>query len=156
MLVCICLSMRYPVHPFPGVWWRLVVFGFQLLKSLMDRSMFHDFKARLSWRKYNPGTVKELDFYPDLITGISVGEDLISLTPTACLLSFSCFLTQELNWSLSPQTPISWLNVYMQVAYLKETDELLIPRYPQATFTQIAEVVCVSLLMNWYIIWVLH
>lgn len=34
----------------------------------------------------------------------------------------------------------------MQVAYLKETDELLIPRYPQATFTQIAEVqyvVCV-------------
>lgn len=58
------------------------------------------------------------------------------------------FLTQELNWSLSPQTPISWLNVYMQVAYLKETDELLIPRYPQATFTQIAEVVRVSLLMN--------
>lgn len=49
-------------------------------------------------------------------------------------------LSQELKWSLSPQTPISWLNVYMQVAYLKETDELLIPRYPQATFTQIAEV----------------
>ncbi len=59
-------------------------------------------------------------------------------SPTACLLS----LTQELKWSLSPQTPISWLNVYMQVAYLKETDELLIPRYPQATFTQIAEVCC--------------
>ena len=47
---------------------------------------------------------------------------------------------QELNWSLSPQTPISWLNVYMQVAYLKDTEELLIPRYPQATFTQIAKV----------------
>lgn len=28
----------------------------------------------------------------------------------------------------------------MQVAYLKETDELLLPRYPQATFTQIAQV----------------
>lgn len=53
---------------------------------------------------------------------------------------FLSSLTQELKWSLSPQTPISWLNVYMQVAYLKETDELLIPRYPQATFTQIAEV----------------
>lgn len=51
-----------------------------------------------------------------------------------------CSLTQELKWSLSPQTPISWLNVYMQVAYLKETDQLLIPRYPQTTFTQIAEV----------------
>lgn len=47
---------------------------------------------------------------------------------------------QELKWSLSPQTPVSWLNVYMQVAYLKETDELLLPRYPQATFTQIAQV----------------
>lgn len=52
-----------------------------------------------------------------------------------CLL-----LLQELKWSLSPQTPVSWLNVYMQVAYLKETDELLLPRYPQATFTQIAQV----------------
>jgi len=52
--------------------------------------------------------------------------------------------TQELNWGLSPQTAISWLNVYMQVAYLKETEELLIPIYPQATFTQIAKVcVCV-------------
>ena len=31
----------------------------------------------------------------------------------------------------------------MQVAYLKDTEELLIPRYPQATFTQIAKV-CMS------------
>lgn len=54
------------------------------------------------------------------------------------------FLTQELKWSLSPQTPISWLNVYMQVAYLKETEDLLIPRYPQTTFSQISEV-CVRL-----------
>ncbi|MEQ2180032.1 hypothetical protein GOODEAATRI_031430, partial [Goodea atripinnis] len=45
----------------------------------------------------------------------------------------------ELNWCLSPQTPISWLNVYMQVAYLKDTEELLISRYPQETFTHIAE-----------------
>lgn len=50
------------------------------------------------------------------------------------------FSIQELKWSLSPQTPIAWLNVYMQVAYLKDTDELLLPRYPQETFTQIAQV----------------
>lgn len=31
----------------------------------------------------------------------------------------------------------------MQVAYLKEAETLLIPGYPQATFTQIAEVKCV-------------
>lgn len=57
-----------------------------------------------------------------------------------CFFLLLSTLSQELKWSLSPQTPISWLNVYMQVAYLKETDQLLIPRYPQTTFTQIAEV----------------
>ncbi|MEQ2297464.1 G1/S-specific cyclin-E1, partial [Ameca splendens] len=52
----------------------------------------------------------------------------------------------ELNWCLSPQTPISWLNVYMQVAYLKDTEELLISRYPQETFTQIAELLDLCML----------
>ncbi|KAM4592666.1 G1/S-specific cyclin-E1 isoform 2-T2 [Odontesthes bonariensis] len=65
------------------------------------------------------------------------------VTDEACtedeILSMEIIIMMELKWSLSPQTPISWLNVYMQVAYLKETEELLIPKYPQATFTQIAE-----------------
>uniref|UniRef100_A0A8D3AQS0 Cyclin E1 n=1 Tax=Scophthalmus maximus TaxID=52904 RepID=A0A8D3AQS0_SCOMX len=65
------------------------------------------------------------------------------VTDEACtedeILSMEIIIMKELKWSLSPQTPISWLNVYMQVAYLKETDDLLIPKYPQATFTQIAE-----------------
>uniref|UniRef100_A0A8C6SRJ0 Cyclin E1 n=1 Tax=Neogobius melanostomus TaxID=47308 RepID=A0A8C6SRJ0_9GOBI len=57
------------------------------------------------------------------------------VTDEACtedeILSMEIIIMKELNWSLSPQTPVSWLNVYMQVAYLKETDELLIPRYPK-------------------------
>lgn len=72
------------------------------------------------------------------------------VTDEACtedeILSMEIIIMKELNWSLSPQTPVSWLNVYMQVAYLKETDELLIPRYPQATFTQIAELLDLCLL----------
>lgn len=72
------------------------------------------------------------------------------VTDEACtedeILSMEIIIMKELNWSLSPQTPISWLNVYMQVAYLKETDELLIPRYPQATFTQIAELLDLCML----------
>lgn len=63
--------------------------------------------------------------------------------------SRSLLLLQELKWSLSPQTPVSWLNVYMQVAYLKETDELLLPRYPQETFTQIAQVPSLSVTHVW-------
>ncbi|XP_034039516.1 G1/S-specific cyclin-E1 [Thalassophryne amazonica] len=65
------------------------------------------------------------------------------VTDEACtedeILSMEIIIMKELKWSLSPQTPISWLNVYMQVAYLKETEELLIPGYPQETFIQIAE-----------------
>ncbi|CAL8363738.1 G1/S-specific cyclin-E1 [Gadus morhua] len=72
------------------------------------------------------------------------------VTDEACtedeILSMEVIIMKELNWSLSPQTPISWLNVYMQVAYLKDTEELLIPRYPQATFTQIAKLLDLCML----------
>ncbi|XP_076002959.1 G1/S-specific cyclin-E1 [Genypterus blacodes] len=72
------------------------------------------------------------------------------VTDEACsedeILNMEIIIMKELKWSLSPQTPISWLNVYMQVAYMKETDELLIARYPQATFTQIAELLDVCML----------
>ncbi|XP_069565971.1 G1/S-specific cyclin-E1 [Brachyistius frenatus] len=72
------------------------------------------------------------------------------VTDEACsedeILSMEIIIMKELKWSLSPQTPISWLNVYMQVAYLTETDELLIRRYPQATFIQIAELLDLCML----------
>uniref|UniRef100_A0A8P4FZG1 Cyclin E1 n=2 Tax=Dicentrarchus labrax TaxID=13489 RepID=A0A8P4FZG1_DICLA len=72
------------------------------------------------------------------------------VTDEACtedeILSMEIIIMKELKWSLSPQTPISWLNVYMQVAYLKETDELLLPKYPQDTFTQIAELLDLCML----------
>ncbi|KAK0142654.1 G1/S-specific cyclin-E1 [Merluccius polli] len=72
------------------------------------------------------------------------------VTDEACtedeILSMEVIIMKELNWSLSPQTPISWLNVYMQVAYLKETEELLIPRYPQTMFTHIAKLLDLCML----------
>uniref|UniRef100_A0A3Q2ZGN1 Cyclin E1 n=1 Tax=Hippocampus comes TaxID=109280 RepID=A0A3Q2ZGN1_HIPCM len=72
------------------------------------------------------------------------------VTDEACtedeILSMEVIIMKELKWSLSPQTPVSWLNVYMQVAYLKESDQLLIPKYPQATFTHIAELLDVCML----------
>lgn len=64
------------------------------------------------------------------------------VTDGACMeeeiLSMEIIIMKELNWSLSPITPVSWLNIYMQVAYLK-TEEVLIPQYPEATFVQITE-----------------
>ncbi|XP_077570159.1 G1/S-specific cyclin-E1 [Stigmatopora nigra] len=72
------------------------------------------------------------------------------VTDEACtedeILSMEIIIMKELKWSLSPQTPVSWLNVYMQVAYLDESDQLLVPKYPQATFTHIAELLDVCML----------
>ncbi|KAM4602947.1 G1/S-specific cyclin-E1 [Polymixia lowei] len=72
------------------------------------------------------------------------------VTDEACtedeILNMEIIIMKELKWNLNPQTPISWLNVYMQVAYLKESEELLIPRYPQATFTQIAKLLDLCML----------
>ncbi|KAG1955638.1 G1/S-specific cyclin-E1 [Pimephales promelas] len=65
------------------------------------------------------------------------------VTDGACseddILNMEIIIMKELNWSLSPLTPVAWLNIYMQMAYLKETAEVLIAQYPQATFAQIAE-----------------
>ncbi|KTG47517.1 hypothetical protein cypCar_00022098 [Cyprinus carpio] len=65
------------------------------------------------------------------------------VTDGACteddILSMEIIIMKELNWSLSPLTPVAWLNIYMQMAYLKETAEVLMAQYPQATFVQIAE-----------------
>ncbi|XP_060767260.1 G1/S-specific cyclin-E1 isoform X2 [Neoarius graeffei] len=65
------------------------------------------------------------------------------VTDGACteeeILSMEIIIMKELNWSLSPLTPLSWLNIYMQMAYLKEFTEVLTPQFPQATFVQIAE-----------------
>ncbi|ERE60785.1 G1/S-specific cyclin-E1-like protein, partial [Cricetulus griseus] len=44
-----------------------------------------------------------------------------------------------LKWRLSPMTIVSWLNVYVQVAYVNDTSEVLLPQYPQQVFVQIAE-----------------
>ncbi|XP_038824908.1 G1/S-specific cyclin-E1-like [Salvelinus namaycush] len=64
------------------------------------------------------------------------------VTDGACtendILCMELIIMKELKWRLSPLTPVSWLNIYMQVAYLKES-EVLIPQYPQTTFVQIAE-----------------
>ncbi|KAM4614058.1 G1/S-specific cyclin-E3-like [Discoglossus pictus] len=36
-------------------------------------------------------------------------------------------------------TIVSWLNVFLQVAYLRECEEVLLPQYPQKLYIQIVE-----------------
>ncbi|XP_053127346.1 G1/S-specific cyclin-E1 [Hemicordylus capensis] len=65
------------------------------------------------------------------------------VTDGACreeeILSMELIIMKALNWNLSPLTVVSWLNIYMQVAYLNEIYEALLPQYPQQIFVQIAE-----------------
>ncbi|KAL8194901.1 UNVERIFIED_CONTAM: G1/S-specific cyclin-E1 [Gekko kuhli] len=65
------------------------------------------------------------------------------VTDGACtedeILSMELIVMKALNWNLSPLTVVSWLNIYMQVAYLNDICEVLLPRYPQQIFVQIAE-----------------
>ncbi|XP_036877589.1 G1/S-specific cyclin-E1 isoform X1 [Manis javanica] len=65
------------------------------------------------------------------------------VTDGACsvdeILNMELIIMKALKWHLSPLTTVSWLNVYMQVAYLNDLYEVLLPRYPQQIFIQIAE-----------------
>ncbi|XP_061449897.1 G1/S-specific cyclin-E1 [Rhineura floridana] len=65
------------------------------------------------------------------------------VTDGACteeeILSMELIVMKALNWNLSPLTVVSWLNIYMQVAYLNEIYQVLLPQYPQDIFVQIAE-----------------
>uniref|UniRef100_A0A6I8P6X6 Cyclin E1 n=1 Tax=Ornithorhynchus anatinus TaxID=9258 RepID=A0A6I8P6X6_ORNAN len=65
------------------------------------------------------------------------------VTDGACtedeILSMELIIMKALKWNLSPLTVVSWLNVYMQVAYLNDFYEVLVPRYPQQIFVQITE-----------------
>ncbi|NXC14817.1 CCNE1 protein, partial [Corythaeola cristata] len=65
------------------------------------------------------------------------------VTDGACtedeILNMELIIMKALNWNLNPLTVVSWLNIYMQVAYLNELYEVLLPQYPQQIFVQIAE-----------------
>ncbi|XP_034281623.1 G1/S-specific cyclin-E1 [Pantherophis guttatus] len=65
------------------------------------------------------------------------------VTDGACteddIISMELIIMKALNWNLSPLTMVSWLNIYMQVAYLNEICEMLLPQYSQEIFVQVAE-----------------
>ncbi|XP_027723736.1 G1/S-specific cyclin-E1 [Vombatus ursinus] len=73
------------------------------------------------------------------------------VTDGACteeeILTMELIIMKALKWRLSPMTLVSWLNVYMQVAYLNDLyEEVLMPQYPQQIFVQVAELLDVCIL----------
>ncbi|XP_042523877.1 G1/S-specific cyclin-E1 isoform X1 [Dipodomys spectabilis] len=72
------------------------------------------------------------------------------VTDGACsgdeILTMELVIMKALNWRLSPLTVVSWLNVYMQVAFLNNMCEVLLPQYPQQIFIQVAELLDLCML----------
>ena len=60
------------------------------------------------------------------------------------LCSLFLFLSQALNWNLSPITINSWLNIYLQLSCLAskngKTPNFHLPDYPQQQFIQVTQV----------------
>lgn len=61
-----------------------------------------------------------------------------------CLLCLSCADTnvflQALDWNLCPETPISWLKLYVQVEAQKDGENFLEPQFSQETYIHITQV----------------
>ncbi|XP_048371820.1 G1/S-specific cyclin-E1 [Sphaerodactylus townsendi] len=72
------------------------------------------------------------------------------VTDGACtedeILSMELIVMKALKWNLSPMTVVSWLNIYMQVAYPSDISEMLLPQYPKTIFVQIAELLDLCIL----------
>ncbi|XP_056381650.1 G1/S-specific cyclin-E1 [Hyla sarda] len=72
------------------------------------------------------------------------------ITDGACtedeILNMELIIMKALKWCLTPMTVVSWLNVYLQVAYSRELQQFLLPQYPQQTYIQIVELLDLCIL----------
>ncbi|TTA40572.1 G1/S-specific cyclin-E2 [Bagarius yarrelli] len=70
-------------------------------------------------------------------------QEFAYVTDGACdedeILEMELIMLKALNWHLCPETPISWLKLYAQVASLKEEPNFLVPQFSQETFIQITQ-----------------
>uniref|UniRef100_A0A3B3R953 Cyclin E2 n=2 Tax=Paramormyrops kingsleyae TaxID=1676925 RepID=A0A3B3R953_9TELE len=77
-------------------------------------------------------------------------HDFAYVTDGACdeeeILEMELIILKALNWDLCPETVISWLKLYIQVASLKDDINFLIPQFSQETFVQISQLLDLCIL----------
>lgn len=54
-------------------------------------------------------------------------------------ITCSC-LEQALNWDLYPETVVSWMKLYIQMASVYDFTNLLVPQFSQETYIQMTQV----------------
>ncbi|XP_010883567.1 G1/S-specific cyclin-E2 isoform X2 [Esox lucius] len=72
------------------------------------------------------------------------------VTDGACdedeILEMELVMLKALNWSLCPETVISWLKLYAQVESLKDGLNFLVPQFSQDTYVQITQLLDLCIL----------
>ncbi|XP_066440112.1 G1/S-specific cyclin-E1 isoform X2 [Eleutherodactylus coqui] len=72
------------------------------------------------------------------------------ITDGACtedeILSMELLIMKALKWRLAPMTLVSWLNVFLQVAYSRDLQHFLLTQYPQQTYIQLVELLDLCIL----------
>ncbi|KAM3919566.1 G1/S-specific cyclin-E1 [Leptodactylus fuscus] len=72
------------------------------------------------------------------------------ITDGACtedeIVNMELIIMKALNWRLSPLTAVFWLNVYLQVAYIRELQKFLIPQYPQHMYLKTVQLLDLCIL----------
>ncbi|XP_071378854.1 G1/S-specific cyclin-E2-like [Centroberyx affinis] len=62
------------------------------------------------------------------------------VTDGACLedhiLQMELIILKALNWNLCPETAVSWLKLYIQMASMNDNSDLLDPQFPQDVYAQ--------------------
>ncbi|KPP76912.1 G1/S-specific cyclin-E2-like [Scleropages formosus] len=77
-------------------------------------------------------------------------QDFAYLTDGSCLVDeiklMELIMLKALNWEIRPETVISWLKLYIQVASLKDDPNILVPQFSQKTYIQIAQLLDLCIL----------
>ncbi|KAJ8291033.1 hypothetical protein GJAV_G00020650 [Gymnothorax javanicus] len=72
------------------------------------------------------------------------------VTDGACdedeILEMELIMLKALNWELCPETVISWLKLYIQMASLKESPNVLEPQFSQEMYIQITQLLDLCIL----------
>ncbi|KAL7826975.1 hypothetical protein AOLI_G00321840 [Acnodon oligacanthus] len=84
------------------------------------------------------------EIYPPKIT------ELAYVTDGACLeeeiLQMELIMLKALNWDLCPETVVSWMKLYIQMASVYDFSNLLVPQFSQETYIQITQLLDLCIL----------
>uniref|UniRef100_A0A671SUW5 Cyclin E2 n=1 Tax=Sinocyclocheilus anshuiensis TaxID=1608454 RepID=A0A671SUW5_9TELE len=78
------------------------------------------------------------EIYPPKITELAFVSDGACLEEE--ILQMELIMLKALNWDLCPETVLSWMKLYIQIASLYDVTNLLVPQFSQETYIQITQV----------------